>query len=115
VRPLMIRLAIVGVLVLAQSDAYAVDGTGAELRHACNQAKGTQEHRICAAYIGGVLDGMWASQQLLSIGRKTCVPRLSTEDAIAVVMKYLRLRPDSLTDHITSVVGASLATEFDCK
>ena len=80
-----------------------------------NQAKATQEHRICAAYIGGVLDGMWASQQLLGIGRKTCVPRLSTDDAIAVVMKYLRLRPHSLADHITSVVSASLAAEFDCK
>jgi hypothetical protein len=110
-----IRLATVAVLVLAVSEAYAVDGTGAELQRACNQAKGTQEHRICAAYIGGVLDGMWAAQQLHGIGRKTCVPRLSTENAIAVVMKYLRLRPDSLTDHITSVVSASLAAEFDCK
>jgi hypothetical protein len=111
----MIRLAIVALLVLAQSTAYAVDGTGAELQQACNQAKDTQEHRLCAAYIGGVLDGMWASQKLLAIGRKSCVPRLSDDDAIAVVMRYLRLRPDSLTDHITSVVSASLAAEFDCK
>ena len=111
----MIKLAIVALLVLAQSTAYAVDGTGAELQQACNQAKDTQEHRLCAAYIGGVLDGMWASQKLLAIGRKSSVPRLSVDDAIAVVMKYLRLRPDSLTHHITSIVSASLAAEFDCK
>ena len=111
----MVRLAIVALLVLVRSTAFAVDGTGAELQQACNQAKGTQEHRICAAYIGGVLDGMWASQKLFAIGGKSCVPRLSDDDAIAVVMKYLRLRPDSLTDHITSIVSASIATEFDCK
>jgi hypothetical protein len=79
------------------------------------KAKDRQEHRLCAAYMGGVLDGMWPSQQLLAIGRKSCVPRLSDDDAIAVVMKYLRLRPDSLTHHITSIVSASLAAEFDCK
>jgi hypothetical protein len=111
----MVRLATVALLVLAQSTAYAVDGTGAELQQACNQAKDTQEHRLCAAYIGGVLDGMWASQKLLTIGRKSCVPRLSDDEAIAIVLKYLRLRPESLTDHITSIVSASLAVEFDCK
>ena len=111
----MNRLTIVVLLVLIRSTAYAVDGTGAELQQACNHPKGTQEHRICAAYIGGVVDGMWASQKLLSIGRKSCVPRLADDDAIAVVLKYLRLRPDSLADHITSIVTASLAAEFDCK
>ena len=111
----MYRLTIAALLLLVQSTACAVDGTGAELQQACDHPKGTQEHRICAAYIGGVLDGMWASQKLFAIGRKSCVPRLSDDDAIAVVMKYLRLRPDSLKDHITSIVSASLATEFDCK
>jgi len=111
----MNRLAIVALLLLVRSTAYAVDGTGAELQQACNYPKGTQEYRMCAAYIGGVLDGMWASQKLLAIGRKSCVPRLSDDDAIAVVLKYLKLRPDSLSDHITSIVSASLATEFDCK
>jgi hypothetical protein len=111
----MDRLAIAALLVMAQSAAYAVEGTGAELQQACNLAKGTQEHRICAAYIGGVLDGIWASQKLIATGRRSCVPRLSDDDAIAVVLKYLKLRPDSLTDHITSIVSASLATEFDCK
>ena len=30
---------------------------------------------------------MWASQQLLAIGKKSCVPRLSDNDAIAIVLK----------------------------
>jgi hypothetical protein len=111
----MNRLATAALLVLIRSTAYAMDGTGAELLRACSHPKDTQEHRICAAYIAGVLDGMWASQKLLVIGKKSCVPRLSDDDAIAVVMKYLRLRPDSLTDHIATIVSASLATEFDCK
>jgi hypothetical protein len=110
-----VRLVIVALLMLAQSTAHAVDRTGAELQQACNAAKGTQEYRVCAAYVGGVLDGMWASQKLLAIGRKSCVPRLSDGDAIAVVMKYLKLRPDSLADHIASIVSASLETEFGCK
>ena len=111
----MNRLATAALLVLIRSTAYAVDGTGAELLQACNHPKGTQEHRICAAYIGGVLDGMWASQKLLVIDKKSCVPRLSDDAAIAVVLKYLMLRPESLSDHITSIVSASLAAEFDCK
>ena len=116
-RAITVRSVIVALLMLAQSTAHAVEGTGAELQQACNTAKGTQEHRVCAAYVGGVLDGMWASQKLLTIGRKSCVPRLrlSDSDAIAIVMKYLELRPDSLTDHIASIVSAALATEFGCK
>ena len=59
--------------------------------------------------------GCGRPRNCLPLARKSCVPQLSDDDAIAVVMKYLKLRPDSLTDHITSIVSASLATEFDCK
>lgn len=101
--------------LLWPASGFSFDGTGADLLRVCSQAKGTPDFRLCAAYVGGVYDGMFASQLFLAIGRKTCLPRsLPDDDIIAIVRKYMRAT-SSANDPIASIVGATLAAEFPCK
>jgi hypothetical protein len=114
---LAMSVLLISLLLLSHSTTNAFDGTGSELQQVCSQPKGTQERRLCAAYIGGMVDGMWASQMLLALpGYKSgCVRRLSDDDAIALVMEYLIEVPRVLNDPMFPTVSAALATKFRCK
>jgi hypothetical protein len=112
---LAISFLVVVLCLLAQGTAGALDGTGAELQHACNQPKGTQGHSVCVAFISGVYEGMWAAQRLLAGGYKTCLPGLGDDDLLAIVSKYMSARPQLLADPMAANVSASLYAEFSCK
>jgi hypothetical protein len=101
--------------VFGHDTAKAFGGTGAELQRACNQEKGTRDYYVCIAYVAGVYDGMWAAQRLFAIGRKTCLPRLTDDEVIAVTKKYLNARPDLLKDPMAAIVSAALHAEYGCK
>ena len=113
---LMIRLMIcLATLLLAHGTANAFDGTGSDLQHVCSQPKGTQEHYICSAYVGGFYAGMWTSQKLVAGGYGTkvgCLPALPDDAVIAFVLKFMGLRPQSLPDPMEAIVGAALVAEF---
>ena len=115
----MIRLAVSMVMMplwmLTHGTANAFEGTGAELQRVCNQPKGSHDYYICAAYVGGVYDGMWAYQKFIAGGYKGCLPALTDDTVIAIVKKYMSLQPQALTDPMLGVVGAALMAEFPCK
>ena len=110
----MVRLAIVALLVLVEAPPLRWMGLEPSLSKRATKQKVRKNTAFARRTSEVCSTGCGRPRNCLLLEEELCA-KLSDDDAIAVVMKYLRLRPDGLTDHITSIVSASIATEFDCK
>jgi hypothetical protein len=108
---------VTGLGLLLHGAAKADDPTAAELLSLCKEGRGTQGHLLCAAYVSGVQQGIWAAQQFFKDGGKTCLPfsDVSDDQAIAIVMKYMKLRPDMLNKPMLAFTTSAFLAEYKCK
>ena len=78
---------------------------------------------FCIGYIRGVLDEIWAQQNVpsemgvkLSARSKICMPdNISNEQAIKVATKYLHDNPAKLQFPANFLIRASMEEAFPCK
>jgi len=105
----------------------ASEPDGTELLRACtaavNQADGvevTTEQSIesvwCIGYVSGLLDGL-AVMGWKGGSTRVCIPQsgIDNEQAIRIVVKYLREHPEGLHRSARSLAVAAIGGAFRCK
>jgi hypothetical protein len=82
--------------------------TGMELKKHCSEPHGTVAEISCAAYIHGLLDGMFLADKAAPNGIRYCPPggvNIEVEQGVVVVQKYLRDHPEELHREAGALAG----------
>lgn len=114
-------------LILAPSLSCA-QTSGRELLSACVAAVAMLDNRVeynatssnliaqCLSYVTGFSNGIEAAQIIHPDRKIICMPqKVTVEQTIRVVEKFLRERPESLHQPSTVIAAAALINAFPCK
>ena len=106
-------LAVVAATFSVPAEAQTNLGTGNSFYAHCNEAKGTQRE-VCVAYLYGVAEGDHYWWRRGGSRPPRCGPNVTMEQALDVLLKYLRDNPAARVKSIVELHVNAMSAAFPC-
>jgi hypothetical protein len=106
-------LAVVAATLAPAAEAQSNLGTGNSFYAHCNDAKSTQRD-ICVAYLYGVAEGDHYWWRLGGSSPPRCGPNVTIEQALDVLLKFLRDNPAERSKSIVELHVKAMSSAFPC-